>query len=125
MSGGYLYGQAEPATPCPYCKADCRADFVDIGVGMQQCGPYHCEACGASEIGSCDEERVLSADEKRTGWYAPGAQPGSSANVIGGKIVSHAEARDAYQAEFTGNPLWEDKEHVDRWWADQRAKVPE
>jgi rubredoxin len=31
---------------CPSCEKIARADFVDNGVGMQQCGPFHCEACG-------------------------------------------------------------------------------
>ena len=40
-----------PTRPCPYCKTDMEADWVDVGVGMVQCGPYHCYSCGASEIG--------------------------------------------------------------------------
>lgn len=40
-----------PTKECPYCKEEMEADFVDIGIGMQQCGPYHCQSCGASEIG--------------------------------------------------------------------------
>lgn len=118
--GGYAYGDHEPTEPCPYCGTICRADFVDVGVGFTQCGPYHCDRCGASEIGPYDKERPLSEDEKRTGWYAPGAEPGSTANVIGGRIVSHVQARAAYQAEFTGNPLWHDKAYVDDWWEKQR-----
>lgn len=115
--GGYVYGDHEPTERCPYCKAICRADFVDVGVGFQQCGPYHCVECGASEIGPFDEERPLTELEKDTGWYAPDTKPGSSANVIGGRIVSHVEARRAYRDEFTGNPLWNDKGYVDDWWA--------
>ena len=97
---GYRYGDHEPTEPCPYCGAICRADFVDIGVGMMQCGPYHCEDCGASQIGPHDKERPLSAAEQHTGWYAPGAEPGSSANVIDGRIVSHVQARQAYRDQF-------------------------
>lgn len=40
-----------PSKPCPYCSESMEADWVDVGVGMVQCGPYHCQACGASEIG--------------------------------------------------------------------------
>lgn len=40
-----------PQQECPYCKNMMDADWVDNGVGMVQCGPYHCHACGASEIG--------------------------------------------------------------------------
>lgn len=41
----------EPTQDCPYCQSEMEADFVDVGVGMVQCGPYHCYDCGASEIG--------------------------------------------------------------------------
>ena len=105
----------QPTRPCPYCQAMCDADFVDVGVGLVRCGPYHCEQCGASEIGPNDEERSLTTQE-RTGWYAPNTEPGSSANVIGGKIVSHRQMKATYQREFRGNPLWHDKSYVDQWW---------
>lgn len=121
---GYAYGQHEPTENCPYCGTICRADFVDIGVGFTQCGPYHCDSCHASEIGPYDEERPLSEAEQKTGWYGPASQPGSSANVIGGRIVSHVQARAAYQQEFRRNPLWHDKKYVDDWWAAQRPQEP-
>ena len=122
MSDGYAYGQHEPTRECPYCGTICRADFVDVGVGLTQCGPYHCENCGASEIGPHDEPRPLSEDEKKHGWYAPDSAPGSSANVINGRIVSHVQAREAYRREFVGNPLWHDKKYVDDWWKKQRGR---
>lgn len=78
---GYAYGDHEPKERCPYCNALCCADFVDVGVGMVQCGPYHCERCGASQIGPHDEERVLTPEEEKCGWYGPGTAAGSSANV--------------------------------------------
>lgn len=120
MTSGYLYGNHEPTENCPYCGTVCRADFVDVGIGYTQCGPYHCENCGASEIGAFDEPRPKSAREKDTGWYEADSEPGSSANVIGGRIVSHVQAQKTYQQAFEGNPLWEDKAHVDDWWAQQR-----
>ncbi|MDX1806562.1 MAG: hypothetical protein R3267_06025 [Paenisporosarcina sp.] len=40
-----------PSKDCPYCKSSMEADWVDVGVGMVQCGPYHCYECRASEIG--------------------------------------------------------------------------
>lgn len=122
MASGYAYGEPEPIVPCPYCELPCRADFVDIGVGMQQCGPYHCEHCGASEIGPFDKERELTEDEQRTGWYRPGAEPGSSANVIGGRVVSHRQVERAYRETFTGNPNWSDKNYVEEWWKSLRSK---
>jgi hypothetical protein len=117
---GYCYGEHEPTQPCPYCGTICRADFVDVGVGMTQCGPYHCENCGSSEIGAYDKERELSEQEEKFGWYAPGSPPGSTANVIGGRVVSHVQARKTYTREFERNPLWHDKEYVEEWWRKQR-----
>lgn len=117
---GYGYGEHEPTEQCPYCGFDCTADFVDIGVGFQQCGPFHCDHCGASEIGPNDEDCELSESEKKTDWYEPNSPPGSSANVIDGKIVSHVQAKAAYQREFKDNPLWHDKSYVDEWWKKQR-----
>lgn len=87
---------------------------------MQQCGPYNCDSCHASQIGPYDEDRPISENEKQTGWYAPGEKAGSTANVIGGRIVSHVQARNAYREEFSGNPLWHDKKYVDEWWKSQR-----
>lgn len=30
---------------CPACGGPVEAEFVDIGVGSEQCGPYSCEKC--------------------------------------------------------------------------------
>lgn len=95
---GYAYGDLEPKERCPYCGALCCADFVDVGVGYVQCGPFHCEACRASEIGSHDEPRTLSEDERLTGWYAPESPAGSTANVDeAGRHVRFFEADSAYR----------------------------
>lgn len=112
---GYSYGEAEPTVQCPYCCAVCRADFVDVGVGMVQCGPYHCEVCFASEIGPCDQPRELTAQETETGWYAPGAEPGSSANVVAGKVVDHQTIDGLYRTAFTGNPDYDRPGAVEEW----------
>lgn len=99
MSGGYAYGEQEPKERCPYCRALCCADFVDVGVGYVQCGPYHCEACGASEIGPNDDPRELTAIEEDRGWYAPGKPAGSSANVDGDeRVIRYFEADTLYRA---------------------------
>lgn len=96
--GGYAYGDPEPKERCPYCRALCCADFVDVGVGMVQCGPFHCESCGASEIGPHDEERVLSSEERDSGWYGPNSPPGSSANTDeSGRHIRFFEADTAYR----------------------------
>ena len=58
---------------CPYCgDEECDADWVSVGVGLVQCGPYHCMNCGAIEIGSADSSVELSEKEVETGWYRPG-----------------------------------------------------
>ncbi len=32
---------------CPQCGSpECYAETVDIGVGEQQCEPFHCDDCG-------------------------------------------------------------------------------
>lgn len=118
---GYTCGQHQPVEKCPYCGSFCDADFVDIGVGYQQCGPYHCLSCGASEIGPYDAERKLSAKEERCGWYGPDQPPGSSANVIDGKIVTHQVMVAAYREEFVGNPLWQDDSYVKEWYRKTRG----
>lgn len=101
---------------CPYCGGECEADFVDVGPGMVQCGPFHCDQCRASQIGPYDKERNLSEREEKTGFYAPQSEPGSSANVIGGRHVTHRQMAATYQGEFRGNVLWHDKSYVDDWW---------
>lgn len=106
---------------CPYCKnEECYADFCDVGVGMVQCGPFYCESCLASEIGPYDEKRPLSKQERRRGWYAPGQEPGSSANVVDGKIISHREMESLYKSTFTGNPDYEIEGYVEDWFERMR-----
>jgi len=95
---GYAYGEREPREPCPYCGTICHADFVDIGVGFQQCGPYHCQRCGASETSPYDEGRELTDSEKATGWYEPGTPAGSAANVDeDGRIIPFWQADNLYR----------------------------
>lgn len=54
---------------CPYCGHLADAEWVDIGIGLQQCSPYQCSACGATEIGPHGEPSTPA--ELRTGWYEP------------------------------------------------------
>lgn len=101
MGGGYPYGEAEPKERCPYCGALCCADFVDVGVGMVQCGPFHCECCGASEIGIHDDPRPLTEAEEKYGWYGPDSDHGSSANVDEhGNHVRYFEADTLYREQL-------------------------
>lgn len=98
---GYGYSELEPKQPCPYCGAYCHADFVDVGVGYTQCGPYHCERCGASEIGPelyAGNQDQFEPCELDTGWYKPGSPPGPNANVdASGHHVPHYVADTLYR----------------------------
>lgn len=121
---GYTYGQDEPFVNCPYCGTPCRADFVDVGVGMVQCGPYFCERCHASEIGAYDKPRDLTDREKETGWYAPHSEPGSSANVVNGVVVPASTMKKLYKDKYTNNPEYEIPGHVEAWRDQLRKSVP-
>jgi hypothetical protein len=105
MATGYSYGELEPKEPCPYCGTLCHADFVDIGIGYQQCGPYHCDNCKASEIGPeymsyMDTPDRLTPEEMETGWYRPGSPPGPNANVDDqGHHIPHYVADTLYRKE--------------------------
>lgn len=119
------YSNYDAPEPCPYCGEGCHADFVDVGVGMVQCGPYHCESCGASEIGPekwdwaegerdqygrninprWDENMNLvmkagapfSQVEIEKGWYEPTSGTVSPyANTVQGVLVDHQTAKRAY-----------------------------
>lgn len=98
MSSGI--GRHKMAAPkvaiCPYCGFPaCEADWVDIGVGEDQCGPYHCPVCKASEA-SIYDTRSLTAREQETGWYEPGSPPSECANTVDGVLVGHKAAKVAY-----------------------------
>lgn len=109
------YNNYDKPQPCPYCEGDCHADFVDVGVGMVQCGPYHCYSCGASEIGPEMEYEELkdvnghyvmgplknpekfTEIELKTGWYDPASKKISPyANTVGGELVDHLTAKQMY-----------------------------
>ncbi|MDT2173304.1 hypothetical protein [Paenibacillus larvae] len=97
---------------CPYCGSECEADWVDVGVGMVQCGPYHCQECGASEMGPEQREwyefidgRLVWKDchpyndkEIETGWYDPnnGKKISPYANTVNGVLVDHKTAKLMY-----------------------------
>lgn len=95
-------------SPCPYCGFPAEADYVDVGVGLIQCGPHHCDNCGASEIGPErleGKDLALDEDEKRTGFYKNRLSP--HANQHNGKPISHKQADALYRAEYFakhGNP---------------------
>lgn len=111
---------------CPYCQFPMECDWVDVGVGLIQCGPYCCDNCGASEIGperyrdiadytgpgclgSCSDIDTchldIDADEKRTGFYKNRISP--HANQHNGQVISHKQADALYRAKYFaehGNP---------------------
>lgn len=103
----------EPLKDCPYCKSEMEADWVDVGVGIVQCGPYHCMNCGASEIGPemkyeelKDENgnyagmgkllnpEKFTEEEINTGYYKGKISP--YANTVNGEIVDHVTAKEMY-----------------------------
>lgn len=51
-----------PALRCPQCGSETEADFVDIGVGLQQTGPYGCFNCGWVQDGVQDEPDTATTD---------------------------------------------------------------
>lgn len=86
---------------CPYCENDTYADFVDVGVGMIQCGPFHCENCKSYQIGPHDDHKDLTEIEEKTGWYEPLTDKKySSGNVKNNEFISHEEARKDYRESF-------------------------
>lgn len=103
-----------PTEKCPYCGSECEADWVDVGVGMVQCGPYHCYECHASEMGPernewydvnfetgkviWKEGHPYNENEMKTGWYDPNKEAKISpyANTVGGQLVDHVTAKEMY-----------------------------
>jgi len=88
-----------PSEKCPYCGTECEADWVDVEVGMIQCGPYYCENCGASSVGLYDPPRD-DPEAARTGWYAPGTPCSPLANAIGGVPIDHVAAKRIYEMQY-------------------------
>lgn len=123
MPSQYLYGESEPVEACPYCGSECGADWVDIGVGFTQCGPFHCRDCGASQIGPGGRDRELSARELDTGWYAPGSEPDATANVIAGQVVGYRLMAEVYADAFAGaEDLRRASGYVESWRERLRAR---
>src|SRR5690554_3276836 len=102
---GYNYGEPEPKRPCLYCNARCHADFCDVGVGMVQVGPYHCESCGASEAGPHENYADRDDYDRDTGWYRPGSRPGDTANIDEeGNHISWQRADTLYREKLGVGP---------------------
>ncbi len=65
---------SEPDARCPWCNAPAWAEFVDIGVGLQQVAPAEAE-CGACQ--QTDWPRQGDAEEQNFGWWCCDARGGS------------------------------------------------
>jgi hypothetical protein len=87
-----------PTNKCPYCGTECEADWVDVGVGKVQCGPYYCENCKASSIGAYDDTTRATPEENKIGWYGPGKPVSDKANTCLGIPVDHKTAKKLYEA---------------------------
>lgn len=118
---------ADPRNPnnfeedCPYCSTRCWCDLVHNGIGFVQCGPYRCNSCGAVEAGPYDDKPDdLARIDPKTGWFPPNSQPGSSANMVDGKLATAKETEAAYKAQFSNNPLYHVKGIVEDWFKRQR-----
>lgn len=88
-----------PIAPCPYCGNATECDMVDVGVGLTQCGPYHCDFCEASEVGPEGIEDLTSF-ESICGWYEPIRGPSPFANTFGGVHVDHVMAKWLYDRKM-------------------------
>jgi hypothetical protein len=85
-------------TTCPYCgEGGCSAEWVDVGVGMVQAGPFHCEACGAFELGPYDD-MTPTDEERRVGWYSPTrTELPSSVSTLDGRFLDSQTALGIYR----------------------------
>lgn len=94
MRGAY----ETPQSQCPYCQSMCDADWCDVGVGMQQVGPYYCHDCGASEASAFGKPEERPDYDHETGWYRPGAPIDDLANKDGeGNPIGWQEADTQYR----------------------------
>ena len=84
-----------PTQECPYCGTEMECDWVDVGVGCVQCGPYYCTECGASEMGPEDVLDDVTDEEARTGYYRGRHSP--YANQVMGMLVDHKTAQRLYE----------------------------
>lgn len=54
---------------CPWCgSTNVEADWVDIGVGSEQAGPYMCHNCQSTQLYE-EDYKEASQEEKEKGWW--------------------------------------------------------
>ena len=87
----------DKAEKCPYCGEEIYCDWVDVGVALQQCGPYHCHSCGASQISPFEKnvEEITTEEEREKGFFKDKISP--LANTFQGKLVDHDMAMRLYK----------------------------
>lgn len=67
---------------CPQCGGECEAEFVDIGVGMQQVTPYGCVDCEWYEGKGQTEEVVMTEhDESRSAVQEQDNAPATDSGI--------------------------------------------
>lgn len=92
---------------CPFCKFEqCEADWVHNGVALVQCGPFHCDKCGATEMGpEARDESKLTEEERNVGWYKTNNASMTCAPTVGGVLVGdHRVAKVLYDAGLLDPP---------------------
>lgn len=64
----FLGERLPEAVHCPYCNGLCDAEFVDIGVGLEQVAPYQCRDCTAVQISPYADLKDYTQEEIKIGW---------------------------------------------------------
>jgi sarcosine oxidase delta subunit len=55
---------------CPFCDSTrVDAEFVDVGVGMQQVTPYQCGDCLAQQFNPYSDNSAATDEERKVGWW--------------------------------------------------------
>jgi hypothetical protein len=97
------YSNSDMHRTCPYCgDPNAEADWVDVGVGFEQCTPFFCWNCEACQIGPYDKtyETQMTDEERKTGWYMPSRAYLTSAPMCNGLPVDHETAKELYQLDL-------------------------
>lgn len=73
-----------PQVDCGCCGAEAHAEFVDIGVGLQQVSPYHCSMCGATD----EEAEAVTLPDGSTKWaWKRPPQPSERGETVMGYFI--------------------------------------
>ena len=57
---------------CPWCHSKkVYAEFINVGIGLEQVTPYQCEECGSVQTSPWDDTKRLDEEEKAFGWHKP------------------------------------------------------